>query len=99
MHEGFINYWVCSNAGDSLVDKPTMEMDLWIDLVNYFFLPELNYLNLVKKLKIINLIKLKKLLVCSLINKLTYTQECLDEMEWVSSSLTKVLGSNPALGM
>ena len=27
------------------------------------------------------------------------TQERLDEMEHVSSSLTKVLGSNPALGM
>jgi len=27
------------------------------------------------------------------------TQECLDEMEQVSSSLTKVMGPNPALGM
>jgi len=28
-----------------------------------------------------------------------YTQKRLDEMKWVSFSLTKVLGSSPALGM
>jgi len=26
-------------------------------------------------------------------------QERLDEIEWISSSLTKILGANPALGM
>jgi len=33
------------------------------------------------------------------LKKSLFTQERLDEMERVSSSLIKVLGSNPALGM
>jgi len=38
-------------------------------------------------------------LICSFLNNFSNTQERLDEMKRVSSSLTKVLGSNLALGM
>jgi len=54
--------------------------------------------NLVQSLDCLLLIK--KILLLFSLNKLSScTQECLDEMERVSSSLTKILGSNPALGM
>jgi len=50
--------------------------------------------------EILILIQTKNVIVCCfLVITNQITQEHLDEMERVSSSLIKVLGSNPALGM